>query len=187
MLHQIELPCIATARCRLKLLEPHQAEIMTRFRVANRLHLAQWEPTRSIEFFTSGYWEIQLRRALQDFRQGNSVCLAITDPVETEVFGVCNFTQIVRGTFMSCHLGYALAQRYEGQGIMFEALQASLRYIFEDLRLHRVMANYMPRNQRSGALLQRLGFKIEGHAEKFLKIDGRWEDHVLTSLINPWD
>jgi len=185
MFRQKSLPHIITPRCRLALLEPHQAEIMAQFRNANRLHLRQWEPTRSDQFFTAAYWEIQLRIALKHFRTGNSVCLVITDPAETEVMGVCNYTNMCRGTMMSCQLGYALASRHQGQGIMYEALQASLDYIFEEVGLHRVMANYLPRNQRSGDLLARLGFKIEGHAEKFMQINGRWEDHVLTSRINP--
>ena len=185
MFRQTTLPCIETARCRLKLLEPHQAEIMARFRQENRLHLESWEPTRTPEFFTPAFWEIQLRIALKDFRLGNSVCFAITDLAETEVMGVCNYTNIIRGTFLSCHLGYALASRHESQGIMYEVLQTSLDYIFEEIRLHRVMANYLPRNQRSGDLLKRLGFKIEGQAEAFLKINGRWEDHVLTARLNP--
>jgi ribosomal-protein-alanine N-acetyltransferase len=160
---------------------------MSRFRCDNQAHLLAWEPLRSKEFYTETFWQMQLRLALRDFRQGQSVSLVILDPQVTEVLGVCNYTNIVRGTFQSCHLGYALAKRWQGQGIMFEALQASLTYIFNDLQLHRVMANYLPHNHRSGDLLQRLGFKIEGQAEQFLKINGRWEDHVLTSLINPAD
>jgi ribosomal-protein-alanine N-acetyltransferase len=44
------------------------------------------------------------------------------------------------------------------------------------------MANYMPINTRSAKLLNRLGFKIEGYAEKYLLINGQWEDHILTAL-----
>lgn len=47
------------------------------------------------------------------------------------------------------------------------------------------MANYMPHNQRSGNLLRRLGFVVEGYARDYLLINGRWEDHIQTSLINP--
>jgi ribosomal-protein-alanine N-acetyltransferase len=68
---------------------------------------------------------------------------------------------------------------------MFEAARAGIRYIFEAVRLHRIMANYMPRNARSGALLQRLGFVVEGSARNYLYINGKWEDHLLTSLTNP--
>lgn len=50
--------------------------------------------------------------------------------------------------------------------------------------MHRIMANYMPHNQRSGNLLTRLGFEREGYAKKYLLIDGTWQDHVLTALMN---
>ena len=67
---------------------------------------------------------------------------------------------------------------------MYEALQLTNRYVFEETRLHRIMAGYLPHNDRSGNLLQRLGFEREGYARKYLKINGVWEDHILTSLIN---
>ena len=60
-----------------------------------------------------------------------------------------------------------------------------ISYAFDELGLNRVMANYMPSNLRSEALLNRLGFVREGVAKKYLKINGVWEDHVLTSLLNP--
>ena len=41
------------------------------------------------------------------------------------------------------------------------------------------MASYLPRNDRSGVLLKRLGFEIEGKARAYLRINGRWEDHIL--------
>jgi ribosomal-protein-alanine N-acetyltransferase len=44
----------------------------------------------------------------------------------------------------------------------------------------------MPVNERSGGLLARLGFEIEGQAREFLLIDGKWEDHILTAKINPY-
>ena len=181
------LPLIRTERHILKLLEPNNAELMVRFRLENRKHLTSWEPLRPAEFFTTGFWDMQLRHAIQDFREGRSVCLVIMDADETEVLGVCNYTFIQRGTFLACHLGYALAEKHQGQGIMSEALQASIDYMFHDIGLHRIMANYMPGNDRSALVLERLGFVVEGKAKDFLQINGRWEDHVLTSLVNPDD
>jgi ribosomal-protein-alanine N-acetyltransferase len=68
-----------------------------------------------------------------------------------------------------------------------EALGAALGFIFDAYRLHRVMASYRPDNARSGRLLENLGFEREGLAKAYLKIDGQWADHVLTSLVNPQD
>lgn len=188
LIHRPEsLPLLVTERLHLKLLEPREAPMMVRFRRENQNFLEPWEPTRPPEFFTQGFWEMQLSAALREFRQGSSLCLALLDPAEFEVIGVCNYTNIIRGTYQACHLGYAIAERHQGKGMMYEALDASIRYVFEEMRLHRIMANYLPHNHRSGDLLARLGFAIEGSARQLLMINGRWEDHVLTSKINPLD
>ena len=68
---------------------------------------------------------------------------------------------------------------------MFETVDGSLPFLFENLGLRRVMANYIPGNIRSSALLERLGFEREGYAREYLKIGGKWQDHVLTALLKP--
>jgi ribosomal-protein-alanine N-acetyltransferase len=103
----------------------------------------------------------------------------------SRIVGRVNFTQIVRGPFQSCMLGYAIDAECQGQGLMYEALQAALEHAFVVLRLHRVQANHLPENQRSARLLQRLGFRVEGLAREYLYINGAWRDHVLTALTYP--
>jgi ribosomal-protein-alanine N-acetyltransferase len=104
-----------------------------------------------------------------------------------ELIGNCNFTNIVRGVFEACHLGFSIAHRHEGRGFMREALTVAIAHMFGTLGLHRIMANHRPENERSAQLLTRLGFEREGLARAYLHIDGAWADHVLTSLINPAD
>jgi ribosomal-protein-alanine N-acetyltransferase len=84
-----------------------------------------------------------------------------------------------------CNLGYGLAEKRQGEGIMREALELAIDYAFKHMNLHRLQANYMPHNRRSGGLLRRLGFTVEGYARDYLFLNGAWEDHVLTSLTNP--
>ncbi len=67
---------------------------------------------------------------------------------------------------------------------MREALTPAISYIFDQVGLHRVMANFRPENVRSAQLLERLGFEREGLARSYLRINGVWADHVLTSLFN---
>jgi len=93
----------------------------------------------------------------------------------------------VRGAFQACHLGYALTESAQGQGLMHEVLTAAIAHVFDVMLLHRIMANYRPENERSARLLARLGFEREGKARAYLKINGVWADHVLTALINPAD
>jgi len=180
-------PLIETDRMVILVLDPSRAELMVRFRRENRQFLKQWEPERSEAFFTMDFWQIQLRMARQHFREQSHLSFTMLDKSQTEVLGVCNYSNIVKGTFQSCHLGYATAEKHQSVGYMGEAITHTLDYVFKELKLHRVMANYMPRNQRSGALLARMGFKVEGRADQYLKINGVWEDHVLTSRLNPDD
>ena len=179
------VPIIETERMIIRILDPSQAELMVRYRKENRRFLAEWEPTRSEEFFTEAFWQLQLRMALRYFRDQSHLNFTLLNKLQTEVLGVCNYSNIIRGTFQSCHLGYAIGEKHQSNGYMGEAITHTLNFVFDELGLHRVMANYMPRNKRSGELLARMGFNIEGQAKQFLQINGVLEDHVLTSKINP--
>ena len=67
---------------------------------------------------------------------------------------------------------------------MTEALSAAIDFMFTERNIHRVMANYIPVNEKSGKVLRRLGFTVEGYARDYLYLDGQWKDHILTSLTN---
>ncbi len=152
----------------------------------NRSHLAPWEPPFPQGLFTSAFWERRLLQNQQEYRQGKSMRLVLVprDDPEGAVIGLANFTQFVRGAFMACVLGYSLDAHAQGHGYMYEALKTAVQHVFHELRMHRIMANYLPTNERSGSLLRRLGFKVEGYARDYIYINGAWRDHILTSLVN---
>jgi ribosomal-protein-alanine N-acetyltransferase len=108
----------------------------------------------------------------------------IADP-SCDLVGTINLTQIARGPFQACYLGFGLDERAVGRGLMQEALEVTVAFAFQELALHRVMANHLPENLRSARVLRRLGFCVEGYARDYLYIAGAWRDHVLTSLTNP--
>lgn len=154
------------------------------FEIRNTTHLKKWE-SGSPENNPSQYNETKklLENWIKECDEGKSARFFIRTKENPEmIIGFCNFTQIFYGSFQACYLGYKIDYAYEGKGFMFEALQTAIMYVFEELRLHRIMANYMPSNLRSAKLLQRLGFVIEGHAKNYLLINNKWEDHVLTAL-----
>jgi [ribosomal protein S5]-alanine N-acetyltransferase len=176
---------IVTERLVLRMALPADVPRILRYFHENREHLAPFEPWRPPEFFTDQFWRDQIGLAHREFEQDRSMRLFLFDRrVPDEVVGVANFTSIIRGAFHACNLGYSLRERDQGRGLMHEALRYAIAFAFDDLHLHRVQANYMPHNRRSGTLLRRLGFGVEGYARDYLRIDGRWEDHVLTSLTN---
>ncbi len=128
----------------------------------------------------------QLRKWEQEFKERKSIrfLVFLKENPEGAIMGFCNFSQIFRGPFQACYLGYHIDATLEGKGLMSEAVAKAIEYMFEKQKLHRIMANYMPSNERSARLLQKLGFMIEGYAKKYLLINGQWEDHILTSLTN---
>jgi ribosomal-protein-alanine N-acetyltransferase len=152
----------------------------------NRAHLAPWEPPFPQGIFTSAFWARRLELAQREYRDGSSMRLVLSSRAEPEgpIVGMANFTQFVRGAFMCCTLGYSLAHDVQGAGMMSEALRAAIHHVFHTLGMHRIQANYIPGNERSGQLLRRLGFAVEGYARDYLFINGQWRDHILTSLSN---
>jgi [ribosomal protein S5]-alanine N-acetyltransferase len=180
---------IHTARLRLSPAGHDDAGAIVRYHKSNRVHLAPWEPSRPDHFYTRTFWEGQIRRDADEREAGRALRLfffAVDDP--QCIRGTVHFSQIVRGVFHACSLGYGVAKEAEGKGLMHEALTAAIDFVFDEMRLHRIQANYIPTNTRSGSLLRRLGFVVEGYARDYLLIDGRWQDHVLTSLTNPrWE
>ena len=180
-------PLIETTRLLLTLPSEEVAVRMLAFFEENREHLEKWSPAPSEGYYTASFWRERLVQARAEFEQDQSMKLVLSErhAPAGPVIGVCNFSNFVRGPFQACYLGYSLDHRFEGRGLMQEALKAATQYAFETLRLHRIMANYIPVNERSGRLLRRLGFVVEGYAHDYLLINGRWQDHILTSLINP--
>jgi ribosomal-protein-alanine N-acetyltransferase len=183
------LPEIETARLTLRLASPPMARSMASFLAENFPgHLDRWSPTATAAMFTESFWAERFGLAADELEAGRAVRFVLQARGSAEdgpVLGTANYTNIVRGAFHACHLGYQIGREHQGKGLMREALQASNGFMFESLRLHRIMANFRPENERSRRLAQRLGFVEEGLARNYLFIDGAWRDHILTSLVNP--
>ncbi|MEM9175702.1 MAG: GNAT family protein [Myxococcota bacterium] len=101
----------------------------------------------------------------------------IVDRATGDLAGVVNANEIVRGAAQSAFLGYYAFVPYGGTGRMEAGLRAMLREAFGRLGLHRLEANIQPENARSIALVERLGFRLEGLSPGYLKIRGAWRDH----------
>jgi [ribosomal protein S5]-alanine N-acetyltransferase len=176
---------------RLRLLAPTlvQAEAVRAFLLRNRDHLAPWSPPAAPGWQRLEAQQRALDRSRTHWEAGVELrwwLAARGGDNGDELVGCAALTQIARGPFQNAMLGYQIDAAQEGQGLMFEALQAVLKEAFSSrVALHRIQANVRPENERSLKLLQRLGFAIEGFAPKYLYIDGAWRDHVLTAIRHP--
>ena len=178
---------LESERLALTLPGPEEAGEVLAFYQANQQHHEPWDPPRPSGFYSEAYWRAQLQAARKEFEADVSLRLFLRhrDDPQGKVIGSANFTSFSRGPFQACRLGYSLDEGAVGHGYMTEGLRRALSYVFDDLGLHRVEANYIPVNERSGRVLRRLGFVVNGYARDYLFINGAWRDHVLTSLTNP--
>lgn len=173
---------------RLRLVAPHedQAAALADYFIRNREHFAPWDPPVPADFHTVEFQRQSLRRGAAAFANGTAYRYWLTpigDP--TRVIGSIHFSNVVRGPFQSCVLGYALDQAHEGQALMTEALRTAIGEMFSPhVNLHRIQAAFRPENWRSAEVLKRLGFQDEGLAPDYLFIDGMWRVHRITSLRN---
>lgn len=180
------LPRLTTDRLVLRLPEERDVPAQLRYSRENDERLRPFDPPRPEGYFSETYWSSVARRAREEFAAGQALRLLAFKPgCEETLVGRINLTQIFRGPFQAGYLGYSVDGAQEGQGFMTEALSAVIDHAFGPMGLHRLMANHLPENERSAQLLRRLGFAVEGRAKEYLFIDGKWRDHVLTSLINP--
>jgi ribosomal-protein-alanine N-acetyltransferase len=90
----------------------------------------------------------------------------------------------VRGAWQNATLGYFVGEAWGGRGYASEAVRQAVEFAFNRIGLHRVQAAVMPRNVRSIRVVEKNGFRLEGMAERYLQIDGRWEDHLIYSITS---
>ena len=180
-----ELPFIESNRLILRLLAEADLEAALAFWRVNYKHLAPYAPTWPNDFLTETFWKAQIERNLREYQEDISVRMFLFEKGKNSVVGNVSFSGILRSAAQFCYLGYGLALDKQKLGYMTEILPPAVRFMFDNLHIHRIMANYMPTNERSGRLLKRLGFTIEGYARDYICLNGNWEDHFLTSLTNP--
>lgn len=100
------------------------------------------------------------------------------------MIGRITLSEIVRGPFQSCTLGYWVSVTENGRGLASAAVRDIKSLAFDDLRLHRIQAAILPHNVRSRRLLERNGFTLFGQAPKYLSIADKWQDHALYQVVS---
>lgn len=108
--------------------------------------------------------------------------------VEGHFRGEINLNIVQRGPFQSAYVGYWIDEVAAGQGHMPEAVVLLCRAAFEDLHLHRLQISIIPRNLASRRVVEKLEIRDEGVAQRYLEINGTWEDHIRYAITaEEWD
>ena len=176
---------ISTKRTILRTLELDDAEKLQDYFLRNQTFLKPWEPERDPAYYQIKSLRKMIRAELIEYRQNKALRLYIQLKGEDQIIGFAGLTNILYGYFRSCFLGYKLDKYYVGQGIMTETLEKVISHAFTTYDLHRIESAVMPENKASRKVLNKLGFREEGFSKDYLKINGKWEDHIIYALLNP--
>jgi len=174
----------------LRPLVPEDFAAWSEVRLRNGDWLTQWEPRR-LQFQPDPETDRDVFTARCGARErerqsGTQYSFGVF--TDGRFAGEVNLNNVTRGALQSATIGYWIDRDRAGQGLIPEAVVASMRFAFEDLHLHRIEICIIPRNSASRRVVQKIGLRDEGTALRFLEINGTWEDHVRYGFtVEEWD
>jgi ribosomal-protein-alanine N-acetyltransferase len=142
---------------------------------------APWLGARSTGQSWGDIFDISLAKGANDAN-----VRLVGEAADGRIAGLFNLNEIVRGFFENAYASWQVSPEFAGQGYATEGVTALLDIAFSKEAgpgLHRVQANVIPTNVRSVRLAERVGFRKEGLAQKYLKIAGQWQDHVMFAKV----
>jgi ribosomal-protein-alanine N-acetyltransferase len=160
---------------------PRLAELLA----LNREFLAPWDPIRPNEYFTPDGQRRAVEDGLERYENETAVPHVILE--DGRIVGRVTLSNIVRGAFQSCNMGYWVDSAHNGRGLATGAVGEIMRVAFFELGLHRIEAGTLLHNTASQRVLERNGFIRFGIAPGYLNIAGQWQDHAMYQALNPTD
>ncbi len=152
-------------------------------RLSNRSFMAAFEADRSDAFFTRAGQAREVALDTEAWAAGAGYAFAILDRYDDDrLIGRIALSNVVRGPWQNATVGYWVDQATNGRGHATNAVHLLCAFAFEHAGLHRVQPAIMPRNARSQRVVEKVGFRREGTALRYLKIAGVWEDHDIWAL-----
>lgn len=169
--------------------EMRDYEQWSSLRERSREFLTPWEPVWAPDDLTRLAFRRRIRRNNEEIERDETYPLFIFRAEDSVLLGGLTLGQIRRGVSQTGTIGYWMGAEHAGKGYMARAVRALLAAafsssVFGNVRLHRVEAACIPRNEASLRLLKACGFQQEGYARSYLRINGNWEDHVLFAILD---
>jgi len=173
-------PVLGGRRVTLRPLVPSDFRAWREVRRRNIEWLTKWEPRRMagqpdpVEDRSAFVVRCSARERERQLGSGFGFGIFIGDRFAGEM----NLSSIQRGPFQSGYVGYWIDEDCAGEAYTPEALVVLMQYAFDELHLHRVQIAIIPRNRSSHRVVEKLNIRSEGIAQRYLEINGVWEDHV---------
>lgn len=153
-------------------------------RLESQKFLKPFEPRWTEADLSPAVYKNRLRRSRKEGAAGTDYgfFIFLEEEGTERLVGGITLSNIRRRVAQHVNLGYWMGVNDAEKGIMTRAVNLMLPYVFTTLNLHRIQAACLPDNRPSRRVLEKNGFREEGFAENYLKIDGSWRDHVLYAL-----
>ncbi|MDX2318417.1 MAG: GNAT family protein [Hyphomicrobiaceae bacterium] len=177
-------PIIESERVMLRTPQMSDYPAWAELRASSREFLVPWEPRWAMDELTRASFRRRVRHYQRDLREDIGYALFIYSVATGGLVGGVTLCNVRRGVTQSCTLGYWIGAQYAQQGYMTAAVRAVVPFVFDSLDLHRLEAACLPANTASMRLLEKTGFKREGLARRYLRINGGWQDHLLYALLD---
>lgn len=153
-------------------------------RAQSRPYLAVWEPLWARDELSRSAYRRRLRQYQREARDDLGYAYFIVHKGEGTLLGSVTLSNVRRGVSQTASVGYWIGLPYASKGYMTDAVRALIPFAFRTLGLHRLEAACMPANVASARVLGKAGFRYEGRASKYLKIEGAWQDHDLYARLS---
>ena len=149
----------------------------------SRDYLQPWEPAWPEDDLGRAAYRRRLAIYERERELGNAWPFFIFD-LDDRLIGGITLSNVRRGVAETGTVGYWIGRPHAGKGLATAAVSVLRRYAFIDLKLHRLEAACVPHNHASRRVLEKSGFRLEGQAMAYLKINGVWADHLLFGLLS---
>ncbi len=163
-------------------LQVHHAEALLELRLANRDYMQIYDPIRPDHYWTLPTQRELLEQGEQLMQSGNGYIFGMFRQDTGQLVGRMELSGVARGPFQNASVGYFVDREHHGHGYATTSLRWVTAYAFQEAGLHRIQAGVMPWNKPSQRVLEKASFRQEGLAERYLCINGKWEDHLLYAI-----
>jgi ribosomal-protein-alanine N-acetyltransferase len=183
---------ISSKRLKLSQVRPADAEAFAElFAQSYHDHLEPWSPPTAPEAYgdrSRRHARDYIEVALDKWDTGSDYRFFIrAADAEGAIVGQIGLTNLVRGAFQSCFIGYWIGKPYINKGYATESVVLALEFAFEQLQLHRASLWIGTSNVMSLRVVEKLGLRFEGTAERALYLGGKWQDtHVYAITVEEW-
>ena len=153
-------------------------------RALSRQHLTVWEPLWTRDELARSAFRRRLRQYQREMREDQGYAFLVFREADGALLGGLTVSNVRRGVAQSASVGYWMGLPHVRRGHMTDALRAVVPFAFGTLGLHRLEAACLPHNAPSARVLEKSGFRREGTARRYLKINDVWQDHDLYALLH---